>query len=60
MTDVHSGLAEFAATTIDELLARAEDVRRQIDDLRYELDSIEAELDRREAREATETDLTAA
>jgi uncharacterized membrane protein len=60
MTDAFGGLDEFAAMATDELLARAEDVRRQLDSLRYELDDIEAELDRREAGDATETDRTAA
>lgn len=49
MTDLQSELGEFAAMTIDELLAKAEDLRRQIDSLGYELDDIETELDRREA-----------
>ena len=59
MTNAYDGLAE-PATTSDELLVRAEDMRRQIDCLRCELDDIEAELDRREAAELTETDRTAA
>jgi hypothetical protein len=49
MTDPQSGLDESAAMTIDELLARAEDLRRQIDCLHDELDDVETELDRREA-----------
>ncbi len=48
MTDAHSGLSEPAAMTIDQLLARAEDLRQLIDSLRDELDDVEAELDRRE------------
>ena len=60
MTDTRSGLDGFATMTIDELLAKAEDVRQQIDCLRDELDDVESELDRREAVEATETDRTAA
>ena len=56
MTQAHSGLGEPAAMTIDELLAKAEDLRQLIDSLRDELDDVEAELDRREAAVATETD----
>ena len=48
MTDAQSGLGEFAAMTIDQLLARAEDLRQLMDSLRDELDDVEAELDRRE------------
>ena len=60
MTDAQSGLGELAAMTIDELLARAEDVRQQLDSLRYELDDIEAELDRRDDAETSQSDRTAA
>jgi len=49
MTHAQSGLSEPAAMTIDELLARAEDVRQQIECLRDELDDLEAELDRHQA-----------
>jgi hypothetical protein len=49
MTDARSGLSEPSAMTIDELLAKAEDLRQLIDGLRDELDDVEAELDRREA-----------
>jgi hypothetical protein len=48
MTDAQSGLGEFAAMTIDQLLAKAEDLRQLTDSLRDELDDVEAELDRRE------------
>ncbi len=60
MTDTESGLDGFAAMTSDELLTRAEDLRRQIDCLRYELDDVESELDGRDAAEEPETDRTAA
>ena len=49
MTDACSGLSEPATMTIDELLAKAEDLRQLIDSLRDELDDVEGELDRREA-----------
>jgi uncharacterized membrane protein len=60
MTEAQSGLSEPVAMTIDELLAVAEDLRRQIECLRDELDDVESELDRREAAETAETSRTAA
>jgi hypothetical protein len=49
MTDAYGGLSEPATMTIDELLAKAEDLRQLIDSLRDELDDVEGELDRGEA-----------
>lgn len=59
MTELQSGLSEFAGMTEGQLVAKAEDLRQLIDALRDELDDVEAELDRRD-REAADRDRPAA